>query len=613
MISRSRGSSSTSSHPTRNQYVLRGSLAALMSALVLVASISAHAQSSRETFGQRSQGSDGGGTYDRGSDRWRPEEPTGNAFEDPEPEFLGSAPTRVKPRAAQDDGFEVRDLSEPGVGGESTLSRDAWQGLGRDTLLRMAAKLPYPIASPTLARLFRDLLTSKDAPTEPGLDALRAELLYRSGMVEAVEVVAAGKRSGTDLPIVSVTRSKALLAIGKLDDACETAERVDRESRKLARQSRRDIFSIVSYCAAFDGDTARARRVMSRARTLDLDAPVPSAIVDMLSSGAKPRTPVPKKLKLIDYKFLQLAKAKATARVVSLAEPALLVALARDDKVLADIRSLALDRANRWSALSLKEVDQIVRQITDRVRKGRAVHVAEILSRGGNAGEQDFQKLDHDIADPNHAFALAPIVAREAAERGNRKVGIKTLGAIMKILVAARDLETAQRIVRRVSRNAGRPEADIDNWLTFINIASTEGSFDRSAGLAASASLARRGLMSPTTMHRLVTVLDALGYNVPIPLWQATNRTAQPTSGFLPPTGILANLRNASRKREQGKTILLAMTAIGKNGPAQTNLIALADVIRALRRIGMEAPARRLAIEALWPVWPKKSRRIAGQ
>jgi hypothetical protein len=47
------------------------------------------------------------------------------------------------------------------------------------------------------------------------------------------------------------------------------------------------------------------------------------------------------------------------------------------------------------------------------------------------------------------------------------------------------------------------------------------------------------------------------------------------------------------------------MRALGPGGPSGANLLALGDAIRALKRIGLEADARRLGLEALLVVWPR--------
>ena len=38
--------------------------------------------------------------------------------------------------------------------------------------------------------------------------------------------------------------------------------------------------------------------------------------------------------------------------------------------------------------------------------------------------------------------------------------------------------------------------------------------------------------------------LDALDFQVPVRLWEAASRAPQPTSGYLPPTGVLAELQD---------------------------------------------------------------------
>jgi hypothetical protein len=104
-----------------------------------------------------------------------------------------------------------------------------------------------------------------------------------------------------------------------------------------------------------------------------------------------------------------------------------------------------------------------------------------------------------------------------------------------------------------------------------------------------------------------VTVLDALDVDVPLRLWESAGRVAQPAGGHLPATGVLAELAQASQQKEAGRTILLVMRALGPDGPDGANVLALADALRALKRAGLEADARRLAVEALFADWPRTS------
>jgi hypothetical protein len=138
-----------------------------------------------------------------------------------------------------------------------------------------------------------------------------------------------------------------------------------------------------------------------------------------------------------------------------------------------------------------------------------------------------------------------------------------------------------------------------------IDIADSRSTADREAGLSFVEELAVTGRLDPTLLHRLATVLDALEYNVPIPLWEAASRTPQPAGGFLPETGVLSQLQDAAKKREFGRTVLLTMRTLGPHGAEGANMIALGDSIRALKRAGMESDARRLGFEALFAGWPR--------
>ena len=113
------------------------------------------------------------------------------------------------------------------------------------------------------------------------------------------------------------------------------------------------------------------------------------------------------------------------------------------------------------------------------------------------------------------------------------------------------------------------------------------------------------GRLDPTLLHRIATVLDALAYDVPIPLWEAASRTPQPAGGFLPETGVLSELQDAAKKHEFGRTVLLTMKTLGPNGAEGAHMIALGDSIRALKRAGLEGDARRLGFEALFGSWPR--------
>ncbi len=142
---------------------------------------------------------------------------------------------------------------------------------------------------------------------------------------------------------------------------------------------------------------------------------------------------------------------------------------------------------------------------------------------------------------------------------------------------------------------AAAGQQGLPHWSALIDLVDPARKSWRFGSLAVLEDMAARNRLSPELLHRLATALDALDIDVPVPLWDAANRVGQPKGGFLPETGVLAELADASKRRDTARTVLLVMRALGPNGPEGANVLPLGDSIRALRKIGLEADARRLA------------------
>jgi hypothetical protein len=141
--------------------------------------------------------------------------------------------------------------------------------------------------------------------------------------------------------------------------------------------------------------------------------------------------------------------------------------------------------------------------------------------------------------------------------------------------------------------------------LALLDLAAPKQRAGSSAGLGHMDELAARGKLGPDVLHRLATLLDALDIDVPRAIWEAAGRIPQPSTGYLPETGVLAELAATAKLKEPSRTALTVMRAFGPNGADGVNILVLGDAVRGLKRAGLEADARRLALEALLPVWPR--------
>ena len=176
----------------------------------------------------------------------------------------------------------------------------------------------------------------------------------------------------------------------------------------------------------------------------------------------------------------------------------------------------------------------------------------------------------------------------------------------IEVMLAAGQYEKARAWAVFAGAVSTNGAAALQHWRALIDIADpARAAASRGQSLTSVEELALSGRFSAEMLHRLATVLDALDYNVPIPLWEAASRTPQPNSGHLPATGVLPRLSDASKKREQGRTILLTMQTLGPSGAEGAHIIALGDSMRALKRVGFEPEARRLGLEALFAGWPR--------
>jgi hypothetical protein len=144
------------------------------------------------------------------------------------------------------------------------------------------------------------------------------------------------------------------------------------------------------------------------------------------------------------------------------------------------------------------------------------------------------------------------------------------------------------------------------HWLVLADLVDPAWQGQRGEALAEAEQLAVRGRFDRDLLHRLATVLDALDYQIPIPLWQEASRTPQPAGGHLPETGTLSQLADAAKQRQAARTVLLSLETIGPNAADGAHIISLGDTIRALRRAGLEPDARRLALEAVLAGWPRQ-------
>lgn len=495
-------------------------------------------------------------------------------------------------------------------------SAPVWQGVDMAQLEALIAPLAIPPRSPALHGLWVRLLTDRGQPPAGGkgpnhFAALQMEGLYRSGLIDQMSQ-RLGPEAGDD-PLLNGFRIRRDLASGDNVGACAGAKSLAAKRQGLPKLLVGEIHLLNGYCAGADGNYAAAGLAAELAREEEVQAGTALQALDALAlmqpgaKGAKPpKIAFPEKLLVLDYRLLSLLGAQEPQVVLDKAEPALLYALAAEGKSNPRQAVLAAEAAARLNAISPAQLAEAYKRLavpanaeTDPIFRRASLFKAISAEPGPPRRMALIRQLLDDARKAGLYLAAAQAAATVLGD-------VDAAGMPGALVETAAEVAVAGGDYNRARQLAGRNPA-ATHWAALGDIVDPRNAqpqdFDRA--LTVLESLARSNRIPPDMLHRLATVLDALDINVPIPLWEAASRTPQPNMGHLPDTGTLPDLQAAAKKREIGRTVLLVLKTIGSGGPDAAHLIALGDSIRALRRVGLDADARRVGFEALFAGWPR--------
>jgi hypothetical protein len=506
----------------------------------------------------------------------------------------------------------------------SALPLDLWRGLDLAAVERLMATLEAPPRSPALHALWRRMLISEaTAPvgtTPEQFGAVKAEALYRSGLLRDASMLLAKAAPARPDAIAAAFKARIDIALGNREAGCEAANAGGGRKPELPKLLQGEVLVLAGYCAAATGNAAAAGLAAELAREEGYNAPVALAALDALALGHKPRLSLPKRLTPVEYRMLQLAGGGERAAVLERADAALLASLVQDHTTDPKLRAAAAEAAARINVLAPAELAEIYRSqmfptaehVDPRSGQPDPLLRRALLFQSAERERAPLRKariirtfLDDARRNGLYLHALRMLV--EAVEEMPQapETGWFAETAIEIMLAAERPERARAWATFHMPLDRGASGPGLQHWLALSEIADPDLKTPRGTSLAWLEDLALLGRFDADALHRLAIVLDALDYNVPIVLWEMASKTPQPNHGHLPETGVLTELLDASKKRDFGRTLLLALHTLGPGGAETAHIIALGDAIRALKRAGLESDARRLAFEALFPSWPR--------
>jgi hypothetical protein len=511
------------------------------------------------------------------------------------PSSLQRAPVPLPPRA----------VARPSLIGLASLAPKA--------LEEIVEGLELPSKSATIATLWAELWRDAGSSVSPAFEAIRIETLRRSGAIGALKAVLDRVPPPTE-PVLAIVVLRAHLLVGNREAGCALAGEAIRNRATLPAGFRRDAVLAAGYCALAGGNADAGRLTVDLIRGEGLEAPFALAVLEGAGAGAKAPPPLPPSVGTLDYRIGEAAGLVWPSELVDRAEPAVLAVIATAPAIDPGLKVAAAERAARLHVLPQQTLAEHYRGLP--AAPGDLANPLATRQTGAMRRAVLMQAAEAEAAPDKKARLLAALLD-DAGKAGLRAPVARLLGPVVEQMRPVPDVAWFADNATEILVHSGRGSAvenwadlgrDLDHWRVLGALAS-ESAVPSSTGLASLERLARAGRIDPPRLHRVVTALDALDVQLPIPLWESASRTPQPTDGHLPPTGVLAELKMASDKGEGARVVLRVGQAMGPASAADANLLTLGDVMRALKNAGLTREARTLGIEALIDTWPTAAHR----
>ena len=548
----------------------------------------------------------------------------------PGPGQLGPQPGPQPGPGARGPGIVVGELVavDPSVVGlldesQGGLGASMWNGSDRGRIERLLPRLPMGTLSPAVQDLSRRLLLSTAAvpegdPIAPSLLGLRVERLMAGGAIEDVNELLRVAATAVEDPALARAAIDAMLLAGDIPGACQRV-------LSLVRSDPRPYWTkTLAFCRALDNDAAAVSLAVALLRDQGQGGDEAFfSLIGVLTGGGGEIT------SLIDPTPLHLAMLRAAglgvpADAVAGARPAILWAIATAPNDSLDVRLEAAERAEAAGALDTSILAAIYSAIPYTPEEIDGALDVAVESGGPRVSALLFQAAEVWESPAQRAAALRRALAK-ARDGGvglgtAARVGLPTARGLapaadlmgdaddlVRALLAAGDVEGAWAWLDMASAEAegGNDEAASVSarlW-PLLQLADPEGAFMRDSERARTwwqdlpppgddpAEAARRGL--------LFTAFEALGTALPAEAWDPLFAGPLTVTAYAPSPAVTSALSAAAGGGRVGETVLLALLALGEVGPEGAEPGVLFDVLGALRRVGLAAEARAIALESV--------------
>ncbi len=518
-----------------------------------------------------------------------------------------AAPPMTPPAPAVQAGAAVGLLDE----GHHGLGANLWQGSQLSYLMTLLPKLPAPVSEPALRDLqLRLLLTAAASPGATGrldpLVALRAERLHAMGFDgEALALSQAGATAGPMDPQEAVEK---LWQSGDNEGACSQVDAQAGRTQNVELYWRKalifcQILRDKSDQAVIGLDLLRERADKDQA-TRDFIAV--AAILAGDSGSKKLKTPITSADPLL-VAMLKRAKLPAPAAIGTAAlkpvGPAADAALARNPAQPLASRIAAAERAFGAGLFKAEDVTALYAQVPPPTGEPVAMINAADTPETRAALYQAVVRGQM----PDQRAPLIAAAMQKAWQRGDYFTQAQFYAPFAQLIVPNRGLLWFAPDAARLMFAAGNADK-ASFWLNMV-----EGSSGNPQ--------AATGAPGLKILARLSGVYGTYaGQDDPVAEWRAAVNGTETQAARLYAlfaglgekigggwTGIspittqgsyAAQINAAAPGGRRGETVLLSLVALGGNRLGEADAASLSAAIGGLRAVGLEAEARRIALEA---------------
>ena len=543
------------------------------------------------------------------------------------PPSAAQATTPDKSQIFDGPGVEVNPLAavDPDSVGlldqaNGSFGVDMWKGTDRALVERLIPALPGAMRSKMMRDLMRRLLLSTATAPEGkaskrSLFAMRVEGLIAMGDVQAaIDLLRVAPTVLADEDL-GRTEVEALFLRNDNAGACNRTRNLVRQYQSVYWQK------ALTFCLSLAGEHAKA--ALSADIMREQDEGADEAFLTLVEALAGNRNltvdslPNPSGLKLA---MMQAASLKLPADVMVSNSPAIVgfISLAPNADLM--VRLDPAERAETVGALSTEALSQLYESVSftsDELENALSKAEADWGPRG--------RALLYRAARTQPVPAVQAEILRQAFQLGRDKGGyglvVRTNLPVLVSIRASTELQwfasEAARALLATSRTAEAKEwidlleepaqtsaAAAVSWAALWPLVHiVEGDAKRSWDQALSRRWweGQKSKAKDDAVRRastLYTLLAALDRPLGIVEWGPLLAGPQRVSTVVPTAALWHTLADSSKGGRIGETVMLALIALGEEGPAEASMLTLKAVIGALKRVGLDIEARSLSIEA---------------